>query len=752
MKGVARMKPRWISVACLLAAALAASGCDPVGRGRVTEAVPESQVARITHPTHNVFWTRALGPAANGDFHAVTIADFDADGLPDLAGGGADRRGIRLWLANGDGTWSSVDGPQYLGLPACLASGDIDGDSRTDVVVAGRGDMPGVRVWLNGYGLVWKEGEPATITHSYAAVKLVDLNADGYPDIVAARERGDVSAGTSKAGGIAVWLNREGKGWSGDIGPRATETYTDIAVADFDGDGHVDIVGSRWGNPGGLDIWYGNSSGSWTRSLEDPAIKLNYQGVDVGDFNGDGAIDIVATSYQSDLGVCILLNDREGGWWTTPVPLAGNGSFWDAKAVDLNNDGLLDVAVTSFDDRGVRVWLQLPRKKDAILPEFIEQSFRFPHKGVYYVVDAADFNSDDKSDLVAGSADEGVKAWFQTDELGVLTISPLTRPLSVEDEPARPFGEVDERPQDPLQNKVYTTITRDDGLEYTEYRIGVGDILKVEIYPGRVADPIVVTKAVDASGELLLPVVSPDPLRIVDESGGGVSPSQLRNMIRERLEGTFRAPSVAVTVERYGSRKASILGEIRIKVNQVDTGPGQYTLSGKTRVLDFIARHGGFTDRADLTRVEIRNRHGEKRVVDLFKAIFQSKLSQDIVLDDGDVITIPSTAMSDRKVYVLGEVSKPGVYALTDNITLIEAVQLADSFTVRANRKQVVVIRGDKEKPDLFQINVLEILKTGDLSKNMLLENGDVVFVPRDWIGNLSEFYSWFLPSWRVLR
>jgi len=58
------------------------------------------------------------------------------------------------------------------------------------------------------------------------------------------------------------------------------------------------------------------------------------------------------------------------------------------------------------------------------------------------------------------------------------------------------------------------------------------------------------------------------------------------------------------------------------------------------------------------------------------------------------------------------------------------------------------VIRGDKNKPDLYQINMLEMLRTGDLSKNMLLENGDVVFVPRNWIADLREFYTWFLPGY----
>jgi protein involved in polysaccharide export with SLBB domain len=770
------MRTRTLAVATVWLTLLAAVGCDPIGQGIVMPNLEEDQLRQTVHPTHNPYWTRALGPAASGDFQCVAIADFDGDGLPDIAAGTYDRRGIRIWLSNGDGTWSNVDGPAYFGQPMGIAAADINGNGRMDLVIAGRGEVPGVRVWLNTEEMAWKEGEPVTIRQNYTRVQVADINGDGHPDILATRD----SEEQGGQGGIGVWINQAGKAWSTDIGPKSANPYTDVAVGDFNNDGHLDIVAARWGTPGGLDIWYGNSQGAWARAKEDPAVKFNFQGVDVADFNGDGFLDIVATSYRSPAAVCLFLNDRscgepldegperstvkhvsarQAGWWSQHIPLAGEGSFWAVKALDINGDKLPDVAATSFDDRGVRVWLQLPPDPKAVERNqgrrpfqvaFMEQSFRFPHKGTYYGLAAADFNADGAPDLVAASQDEGVNAWFQADDRGRLRLAEKTRALQLSAAFPRPFGEDDEVVRDPLENNVYLTLKRGDGRTYTEYRLGTGDLLEIQIYRSRVEEPQIINKPVEPSGELLLPEVSADPLRIVNREGQGLTPSQLRDLITTKLreEVKLRSPAVSVTVREYRARKASVLGEVRVKVNQNQTGPGEYPLTGKTRVLQFIARHGGFTTEADLTKVEVRHRGGEKRVLNLYKAIFQSRLSQDVVLDENDVVYIPSTAMSERKIYVLGEVSRPGLYPLQDNVRLIEAIQLASSFTPRANRKQVVVIRGDRRRPELFQINMLEMLRKGDLSKNMLLRDGDTIYVPKDWIGNLQEFYSWFLPTY----
>ena len=85
-----------------------------------------------------------------------------------------------------------------------------------------------------------------------------------------------------------------------------------------------------------------------------------------------------------------------------------SGSFWRAKAVDLNNDGLLDIAATLSDNNGVIVWYQ----KDWF-NWLIAKDEGLPKNGFYFDIDFADFNADNRLDIAATSYGEGVKIWLR---------------------------------------------------------------------------------------------------------------------------------------------------------------------------------------------------------------------------------------------------------------------------------------------------------------------------------------------------
>ncbi len=110
-------------------------------------------------------------------------------------------------------------------------------------------------------------------------------------------------------------------------------------------------------------------------------------------------------------------------------------------------------------------------------------------------------------------------------------------------------------------------------------------------------------------------------------------------------------------------------------------------------------------------------------------------MSQNLVLEDGDTIYLPEDTTN--KYFVLGEVLRPTVYRLKTDVTLIDAISMAGGPTQRASLKSTYVIRGDPENPERIKVDVGKLLKSGDLSQNVEIEPGDVVYVPEtskpDW-------------------
>jgi len=97
-------------------------------------------------------------------------------------------------------------------------------------------------------------------------------------------------------------------------------------------------------------------------------------------------------------------------------------------------------------------------------------------------------------------------------------------------------------------------------------------------------------------------------------------------------------------------------------------------------------------------------------------------------------ITVAIDEYRSQKVFVIGEVRRPGVYPLSGSMTLIEALALADSASPDAGHEAVVVRQGGSgagaEDEEVIHANFRD-LENGNLSQNVVLRDGDTVIVPR---------------------
>src|SRR5262249_31221674 len=125
----------------------------------------------------------------------------------------------------------------------------------------------------------------------------------------------------------------------------------DLAVGDFNGDGHLDLAVALSGiasesSTAGLAILLGNGDGTFSGPTIYPAGGGD-NGVAVGDFNGDGMLDVAVTAsggYDDD--VRLFLGNGDGTFRAGQIASAGSGPYY-ITAADLNGDGHLDLVTAN---------------------------------------------------------------------------------------------------------------------------------------------------------------------------------------------------------------------------------------------------------------------------------------------------------------------------------------------------------------------------------------------------------------------
>jgi polysaccharide export outer membrane protein len=102
---------------------------------------------------------------------------------------------------------------------------------------------------------------------------------------------------------------------------------------------------------------------------------------------------------------------------------------------------------------------------------------------------------------------------------------------------------------------------------------------------------------------------------------------------------------------------------------------------------------------------------------------------------DDPIVTVVVKQINSRKVYITGQVGKPGVYPLTGGMTVIQLIALAGGLGEYADREHLTLVRGTEKRPDgtpwSYQINFNDLMKRIRLNQNNLeLKPGDTLMVP----------------------
>jgi polysaccharide export outer membrane protein len=105
----------------------------------------------------------------------------------------------------------------------------------------------------------------------------------------------------------------------------------------------------------------------------------------------------------------------------------------------------------------------------------------------------------------------------------------------------------------------------------------------------------------------------------------------------------------------------------------------------------------------------------------------------------------------EKKIFVLGEVQKPGVYNFSAGMTTLQALALAGGYKNTAVLRDMRIIRGNLDNPKLIRVNLHNTAKGKD-AKDIMLAQNDVIFVPRNAIGDWNNFINLYIrPTMEVL-
>jgi len=94
------------------------------------------------------------------------------------------------------------------------------------------------------------------------------------------------------------------------------------------------------------------------------------------------------------------------------------------------------------------------------------------------------------------------------------------------------------------------------------------------------------------------------------------------------------------------------------------------------------------------------------------------------------VVTVSVLNVSGNTVHILGKVTNPGIFVMSQPLDAIKALSLAGGLSPYAEENNIVVLRRDGKRQNTFPVRYGSIKKGDDLDTNIMLESGDVIVIP----------------------
>lgn len=364
---------------------------------RVSNPIP---LPITTATTRVVIGSGPFPPTPVNSPQELTSADFNQDGVPDVAVADYKDGSVQVFLGSASGNLTSQATLNIGSSPTSLATGDFNEDGNLDLAVLSNNGS--FSIWFGDGTGNFTAGPTTAATAFGNHITVADLNNDGHLDVAVVDAvhlivailtgNGDgtfVSSATLNTGAspytaVVADLNLDGildlavgdaDGTVGTFlgngdGTFAQATSFDtgapasaLTTGDFNEDGIPDLAiantnATGLGTNGIVSVWNGSGNGLFTFASQIPA-GLNPSAITTADFSGDGHLDL-AVSNQSSNSIQVLIGSGASSFVSSGPLQSGNGPT--ALAVgDFNSDGRLDLLALDAGSSSIGIMFQQPQ-------------------------------------------------------------------------------------------------------------------------------------------------------------------------------------------------------------------------------------------------------------------------------------------------------------------------------------------------------------------------------------------------------
>ncbi|MFE4107078.1 polysaccharide biosynthesis/export family protein [Almyronema epifaneia] len=290
------------------------------------------------------------------------------------------------------------------------------------------------------------------------------------------------------------------------------------------------------------------------------------------------------------------------------------------------------------------------------------------------------------------------------------------------------------------------------------YRLGAGDRIRIDIF-----------RVPQYSGEHDILIDGSVTLPVAGKVNfAGLTLDQATEAVRSAYGNILRQPRITVVLLTPRPLRIGVAGEV--------TTPGSYTVERTgaqfPTITSLLETAGGVTQLADLRQIQVSRPRpsggNEVITVDLWQLVQTGDLGYDMTLRDGDTVFVPTTAALNLaealqlssasfaanesrplNIAVVGEVFRPGPYTVTGTArtgeagvpgggggtsippTVTRAIQVAGGIKPLADVREIQVQRRTRTGTEqIIAVNLWQLLQQGDLTQDIVLQEGDTVIVP----------------------